>query len=77
MRGTKASLRSRQTSMVARPYSKKRRRVNFAASNSDTPSAKRKFSRIPRWVRRSRAMASALPTSEMPFKRGSGSHRAP
>ena len=73
----KASLRSRHTSIVARPYSKNTRRASRAASGPGTSNAWRKFSAIPRRVRFKAAIAMEFPTVEIVFRTGSGSQRAP
>jgi len=77
IRGVKASLRSRQTSIVARPYSKNTRRANRSASPSDAIRALSKLSAMARRVERSAATAIELPTVEIALRTGSGSQRAP
>jgi hypothetical protein len=58
-------------------YSKNRRRARRRASRSGTPSARRKFSRMPSSVSRMKVTARVFPRSEMPCRIGSGSQRAP
>jgi len=75
--GVNASLRRRQTSMVARPYSKKTRRANRSASPLEAMRAREKFSAIPFRVERRTVTAIEFPTVEIAFRTNRGSQRAP
>ena len=77
IRGVNASLRRRHTSIVARPYSKNTARARRSASRSDTASARRKLSAMPRRVSFRVETAIPLPTVEMAWRTGRGSQRAP
>ena len=78
MRGTNASLRRRQTSIVWRPYSKNCLRASSARLGpSPTPSALTKLSRMPSFVRVRNVTARPLPTTLIVFSAAIGSQRAP